>query len=71
MPTSASISFADIEKLLAALGAEVSEGRGSRLSFVLNNQKLFVHRPHPSKEAKKYQVELFKEFLVSAGVKSE
>jgi hypothetical protein len=71
VPTSASINFADIEKLLIASGAEVAEGRGSRLAFVLNNQKLFVHRPHPAKEAKKYQVELFREFLQSAGVTNE
>jgi len=71
VPTSASINFADIEKLLIALGAEATEGRGSRLGFVLNNQKLFVHRPHPAKEAKKYQVENFREFLKLAGVTDE
>ena len=71
VPTLASINFADIEKLLVALDAEVIEGSGSRLSFMLNNQKLFVHRPHPAKEAKKYQVELFREFLQSAGVTNE
>jgi len=71
VPTLASINFADIEKLLVASGAEVIEGGGSRLSFMLNNQKLFVHRPHPAKEAKKYQVELFREFLQSAGVTNE
>ena len=71
VPTLASINFADVEKLLAALGAETEEGSGSRLGFKLNSQKLFVHRPHPSKEAKKYQVELFREFLKLAGVKNE
>ena len=70
-PTSASIKFADIEKLLVALGAEVTKGSGSRLAFALNNQKLFVHRPHPAKEAKKYQVEVFREFLELAGIKNE
>ncbi|MGI8787867.1 MAG: type II toxin-antitoxin system HicA family toxin [Pyrinomonadaceae bacterium] len=60
-----------MEKLLVALGAAVSEGSGSRLAFVIGDYKLFVHRPHPSKEAKKYQVELVREFLVSAGVKNE
>jgi hypothetical protein len=70
-PTSASIKFADVEKLLVALGADVIEGEGSRMAFELNNRKLFVHRPHPAKEAKKYQVELFGEFLKEAGVKDE
>ncbi len=71
VPTAASIKFADIEKLMVALGAEINEGNGSRMSFELNEQKLFVHRPHPAKEAKKYQVELFREFLQAAGVTDE
>ena len=71
VPTRASIDFSDIEKMLIALGAETLEGSGSRLSFELNEQKLFVHRPHPAKEAKKYQVELFREFLRAAGVTDE
>ncbi len=71
VPTLASINFADIEKLLVALGAEVEERRGLRLGFKLNNEKLFVHRPHPAKEAKKYQVEAVRDFLELAGVKDE
>jgi hypothetical protein len=71
VPTSASINFSDIEKLLAALGAVVTEGSGSRLSFTIGSHKLFVHRPHPSKEAKKYQVEAIREFLKLVGVKNE
>jgi len=47
------------------------EGRGSRVAFEMNNQKIFVHRPHPAKEAKKYQVEAFREFLELAGIKNE
>ncbi len=70
-PTSASIKFSDIERLLISLGAEKIEGRGSRLSFELNNQEIFVHRPHPAKEAKKYQVEAFREFLELAGINNE
>jgi len=71
VPTLASVNFSDIEKLLVALGAEVTEGSGSRLAFALNNQQIFVHHPHPAKEAKKYQVEAFREFLELAGVKNE
>lgn len=71
VPTLASINFADIEKLLVALGAEVTEGSGSRLSFTIGKHKLFVHRPHPAKEAKKYQVDTFREFLKLVGVKDE
>jgi HicA toxin of bacterial toxin-antitoxin, len=71
VPTSASINFADIEKLLGALGAEKEEGKGSRLAFTKGKYKLFVHRPHPAKEAKKYQVEAFRDFLKLIGVKDE
>lgn len=71
VPTAASIKFSDIEKLLLARGAEVIEGSGSRVALIIGDQKLFVHRPHPAKEAKKYQVEAFKEFLELTGIKDE
>jgi HicA toxin of bacterial toxin-antitoxin, len=71
VPTLASINFADIEKLLVALGASVAERSGSRLSFTIGGDKLFIHRPHPSKEAKKYQVEAVRDFLELVGVKNE
>ena len=64
VPTLSSINFADIEKLLVALGAEKFEGRGSRVAFVMpSGEKWEHHRPHPSKEARKYQVESVREFL--------
>ena len=65
------INFSDIEKLLIALGCDFVEVRGSRISFELNGQKLFMHRPHPAKEAKKYHVEADREFLELAGIKDE
>jgi len=70
-PTRANIKFSDIEKLLVSLGAIRVEGDGSRVSFELNERQTFAHRPHPNKEAKKYQVEAFREFLRLAGVKDE
>ena len=64
VPTLASINFADIEKLLVAIGAEKIEGRSSRVAFVMpNGEKWEQHRPHPNKEARKYQVESVREFL--------
>ncbi|MEP7212693.1 MAG: type II toxin-antitoxin system HicA family toxin [Acidobacteriota bacterium] len=71
MPTRSNINFSDIEKLLAALGAVKSEGEGSRLSFQLNGKSLFMHRPHPGKEARKYQVEAAREFLNRVGTDNE
>ncbi|MGI9036902.1 MAG: type II toxin-antitoxin system HicA family toxin [Pyrinomonadaceae bacterium] len=70
-PTGANILFADLEKLTCALGGEVVEGSGSRVKFLLNGAEFFAHRPHPQKEAKKYQVDNFREFLKLAGIKNE
>ena len=44
------------------------EGSGSRVSFILNNEKGDFHRPHPGKEVKRYQVKNAQEFLFKAGV---
>ena len=71
-PTLASINFSDIEKLLVSLGAERFEGSGSRIAFVMpNNLKWEAHRPHPNKEAKKYQVESVREFLERLDISNE
>ena len=59
------------EKLTAGLGGNVIEGDGSRVKFSLNGVQFFAHRPHPNKEAKKYQIESFREFLEMAGIKDE
>jgi hypothetical protein len=69
-PTSANVSFADIEALVVALGGDVREGEGSRVVFELSDgARLYLHRPHPNKEAKKYQVEEIRDWLESKGVK--
>ncbi len=71
-PTSASIKFSDIEKLLISLGAEKIEGRGSRVACVMpNGAKWEHHRPHPGKEARKYQVESAREFLERLDIGNE
>ncbi len=67
-PTPANIEWKKIESLFLALGATMIEGSGSRVSFILNNEKGDFHRPHPGKEAKRYQVKNAQEFLFKAGV---
>lgn len=63
-PTKANISFSDIEKLLIALGGKKIEGRGSRVAFVMpDGSRWEAHRPHPQKEARKYQVDSIRDFL--------
>ena len=67
-PTSASIVFADIEALIRALGGSVSEREGSRVKIELQGEQWRCHRPHPGKEARRYQVEEARELLERAGV---
>lgn len=67
-PTLASLLFTDIEALIRALGGEVTEREGSRVKVELNGETWRCHRPHPGKEAKRYQVEEARELLVRAGV---
>lgn len=67
-PTSASILFTDIEALIKALGGSVSEREGSRVRIELNGEHWRCHRPHPGKEAKRYQVEEVRELLKRVGV---
>jgi len=69
-PTPSNIEWKKIESLFLALGATVIEGSGSRVSFILNNEKGDFHRPHPGKEAKRYQVKNAQNFLAKAGVQS-
>lgn len=56
-----------VEALLKALGAEVYEGSGSTITFVLQERKLTVDRPHPRKECGKGLVKRVRGFLDSAG----
>ena len=67
-PTQAAIEWRRIEALLMALGSVRIEGDGSRVAFILNNEKADFHRPHPGKDAKRYQVQNVRSFLIRAGV---
>ena len=63
IPTRGGIVFSDIEALAIALGGDVREGAGSRIAFELKGSRQYLHRPHPGKEAKKYQVEEQRQWL--------
>ena len=67
-PTRGNISWRDIEGLFEHLGADLSEGRGSRVRVHLNGVRAVFHRPHPEKEAAKGAVKSVRRFLVNAGV---
>ena len=67
-PTSATIEWSAIEGLLVAAGCTVIEGSGSRVRFHRNDVAETFHRPHPDKEAKRYQVRAAALFLSRLGV---
>ena len=71
IPTKVNVKWRDVEALLISEGATKSEGRGSRVRFLLNGEKLDMHRPHPKPELKRYQVRAVREFLTNAGVEPE
>ena len=68
-PVSGTIEWAAIEGLLVAAGCGIVEGSGSRVRFVHGQEVETFHRPHPAKEAKRYQVRAAREFLLRIGVK--
>jgi len=70
-PARSNIPWADVEKLLLALGAGLSEGRGSRVRVFLNGVRAVFHRPHPRKETDKGAVKSVRRFLIEAGFKPE
>ena len=68
-PTSTSIVFSDIELLVVPLGGGVFEREGSRVKITLMGEEWRCHRPHPGKEAKRYQVEEARELFERLEVK--
>ncbi len=70
-PVRADIPWTDIEALLTALEAELSEGRGSRVRIALNGVRAVFHRPHPKKETDRGAVKSMRRFLEQAGVEPD
>ena len=67
-PVSGTIEWAAIESLLMAVGCTRLEGTGSRVRFTLGEEVENFHRPHPAKEAKRYQVKMARSFLLRIGI---
>jgi hypothetical protein len=68
-PTRPDIRWADIEALFLALGAEVSEGRGSRVRVALRGVRAVFHRPHPRPMTDRGAVRSVADFLRAAGIR--
>lgn len=56
-----------VEALLRKFGAEVHEGSGSTVTFVLDGVKFTVDRPHPRKECGRGLVKRVRTYLDGLG----
>lgn len=70
-PVRANVLWSDVEALFSAAGAEISEGRGSRVRISLNGIDAVFHRPHPRKETDKGALKSVRRFLTEAGCAPE
>ena len=67
-PVSGNIEWRRIEALFKAVGCEIIEGSGSRITILHKGRKAAFHRPHPGKDALRYRVSAAREFLKLIGI---
>ena len=70
-PIRSNIAWSDIESMLIAYGAELSEGNGSRVRIAFNGVRAVFHRPHPQKEIDKGALNSMRRFLMEAGITND
>ena len=70
-PVRSNVKWTDIEKLLRALGAELTEGSGSRVRIYLSGVRAVFHRPHPEPDTDKGALKSMRRYLSQAGVEPE
>ena len=56
---------------MLALGANISEGNGSRVRVELRGERAVFHRPHPENTTDKGAVKSVRRFLANAGVSED
>lgn len=67
-PVRPNIPWRAIETMLKGLGADITEGEGSRVRIALHGVRAVFHRPHPRKETDKGAVRAVRRFLTESGV---
>jgi hypothetical protein len=67
-PVRSDILWKDIEGLFITLGAEITEGRGSRVRVALNDTRAVFHHPHPERITNKGTIKSVRRFLIESGV---
>ena len=70
-PVKSDIPWKEIEKMFIAMGAEVSEGSGSRIRIFLNHRIAIFHRPHPEKVTDKGAVKSVREYIINCDIDIE
>lgn len=70
-PFPADLRWSDIESLFRALGAEITEGSGSRVRVALGGVRAVFQRPHPSPQTKRGAVRSVRDFLFNVGVAAD
>ena len=68
VPVQSNVIWKHCEKLLESLGAEITEGEGSRVRIALNGVRAVFHRPHPQKEIDKGALTSLRKFLENAEI---
>ena len=66
-PTRSDLKWSAVVAMLRSLGAEITEGRGSRVRVYLEGVRAVFHRPHPQKEMIRAAVRSLQRFLREAG----
>jgi HicA toxin of bacterial toxin-antitoxin, len=67
-PVRTDVRWSDVETLLRALGAEVSQGSGSRVRVRLGERRMVFHTPHPQPVLVRDALRSVRRFLIEAGV---
>jgi len=70
-PTPADLRWSEIEALLRAAGADISEGAGSRVRVALGGVRAVSHCPQPSPETTRGAVRAVRDFLAAAGIRPD
>lgn len=62
------IRWEDVESLLRALGAQIEEGSGSRVTVTLGLHVAVFHRPHPEPTIRRGVVVALRKYIEEAGM---
>ena len=62
------ITWTEVVSLIGAIDGKIVEKQGSRVRIVIGELMVAIHKPHPHKELKSYQVKLIREALETEGI---